>query len=76
MVMWNPWRGCYKCSEGCKFCYIHKGDYKHKIDTNNIVKTNSFTKPIDKNKKGEYKIKSGQTVYLCFLSDFFVRASR
>lgn len=28
MAMWNPWRGCHKHSEGCKYCYIHKGDFK------------------------------------------------
>ncbi|WFR58377.1 DUF5131 family protein [Anaerocolumna sp. AGMB13025] len=72
MAMWNPWRGCHKYSEGCKFCYIHKGDYKRNIDTNTIVKTDKFTAPIDKNKKGEYKIKSGQVVYLCFSSDFLL----
>ena len=70
--MWNPWRGCHKYSEGCKFCYIHKGDSKRGIDTNNIVKTEKFDAPIEKNKKGEYKIKSGQTVYLCFSSDFLL----
>ena len=72
MAMWNPWRGCHKFSEGCKFCYIHKGDYKRGIDTNDIVKTDKFTAPIEKNKKGEYKIKSGQVVYLCFSSDFLL----
>ena len=72
MAMWNPWRGCHKCSEGCKFCYIHKGDLKRGIDTNNIIKTEKFTAPIDKNKKGEYRIKSGQLVYVCFSSDFLL----
>ncbi len=72
MAMWNPWRGCHKYSEGCKFCYIHKGDNKRGTDTNTIVKTDKFTAPIDKNKKGEYKIKSGQVVYLCFSSDFLL----
>lgn len=72
MVMWNPWRGCNKYSEGCKYCYIHKGDAKRGIDTNVIVKTKDFNLPITKNKKGEYKIKSGQTVYLCFSSDFLI----
>lgn len=43
MAMWNPWRGCHKCSEGCKYCYIHKGDDKRGIDTNSIVKTDKFT---------------------------------
>ena len=42
MAMWNPWRGCKKCSEGCLHCYIHKGDTKRGVDTNNIVKTKDF----------------------------------
>ena len=70
--MWNPWRGCHKFSEGCRFCYIHKGDFRRGVDTRVITKTNNFTAPIDKNKKGEYKIKSGETVYLCFSSDFLL----
>lgn len=73
MAMWNPWHGCHKYSDGCKFCYIHKGDYKRGIDTNNIEKTDKFYTPILKNKKGEYRIKSGQTVYLCFSTDFLIK---
>ena len=71
MGMWNPWRGCKKCSEGCKYCYIHKGDYKRNIDTSNIVKTDNFSKPIEKCKNGNYKMKS-KLVYLCFSSDFLI----
>ena len=41
MPMWNPWRGCKKCSEGCLHCYIHKGDAKHGVDTSMIVNSNS-----------------------------------
>lgn len=72
MAMWNPWRGCHKHSEGCKYCYIHKGDVKRNIDTNMIVKTKSFETPIAKNMKGEYKVKSGQIVYICFSTDFLL----
>lgn len=72
MAMWNPWRGCHKYSEGCKYCYIHKGDARKQIDTNVIIKTDNFYAPVAKNKKGEYKIKSGQIVYLCFSSDFLI----
>lgn len=72
MAMWNPWRGCHRCSEGCKYCYIHKGDAKRKVDTDRIVKTNGFYAPIVKNQKGEYKMKPGQTVYLCFSGDFLI----
>ncbi|HMM07069.1 MAG TPA: DUF5131 family protein [Clostridiales bacterium] len=72
MAMWNPWRGCHRCSEGCKYCYIHKGDAKRKVDTDRIVKTNGFCAPVAKNQKGEYKMKPGQTVYLCFSGDFLI----
>ena len=32
MAMWNPWRGCKKYSDGCLYCYIHKGDAKKGIE--------------------------------------------
>lgn len=57
MAMWAPWRGCRKCSEGCLYCYIHKGDVKRGINTAEIVKTRDFTKPVEKKKNGEYKMK-------------------
>jgi len=57
MSMWNPWRGCRRYSEGCKFCYIHKGDAKRGVDTGNIIKTDDFNKPIAQKKNGEYKMK-------------------
>ena len=72
MPMWNPWRGCRRYGDGCKFCYIHKGDLKRGINTNEIVKLPGFNAPVVKNKSGEYKIKSGETVYLCFQSDFLI----
>jgi len=71
-MLWNPWRGCHRIREGCRFCYIHKGDKKRGIDTNIIAKTDDFDKPIQKNKKGEYKIKSGTVVYLGFKTDFLL----
>ncbi len=72
MARWDPWRGCHRYSEGCKYCYIHKGDYKRGIDTNHIVKTDKFSLPIARDKKGEYRIKPAQLVYLCFSSDFLI----
>lgn len=72
MSIWNPWRGCHKYSEGCRYCYIHKSDHKRGIDTHNIVRTDNFYAPIAKNSSGNYKIKPGQTVYLCFSTDFLI----
>ncbi len=71
MAMWNPWRGCHRYSEGCRFCYIHKGDAKRGTYTDTIVKTDNFDAPIIRKKNGEYKMKSG-TVYLCFSTDFLL----
>lgn len=72
MALWDPFRGCHKISEGCKFCYIHKGDYKRGVDTNIIRKTNRFYAPIERNKKGDYKIKSPSIVNVCFSGDFLI----
>jgi len=71
MAIWNPWRGCKKCSEGCLHCYIHKGDAKRDVNTNDIVKTRDFYKPIEKLKNSNYKMKAG-IIYICFSTDFFI----
>lgn len=71
MPMWNPWRGCKKCSDGCLHCYIHKGDTKRGVNTEEIVKTKDFSKPVEKLKNGSYKMKSG-LVYLGFSTDFLI----
>lgn len=73
MAMWDPWRGCRRYSEGCRYCYIHKGCMKRGIDPENIIRTDKFYAPVLKNKSGEYKMKSGQNVYLCFSSDFLIQ---
>lgn len=73
MATWNPWRGCHRHSAGCKYCYIHKGDSKKGIDTNMVIKTEKFYAPIEKTKKGIYKMKPGQLVYVCFSSDFLIK---
>lgn len=72
MSLWNPWHGCHKVSAGCRLCYIHRGDERRGVDTSIITKTSNFDLPIRKNKKDEYKISSGKTVYTCFSSDFFI----
>ena len=71
MAQWDPWRGCQRYSEGCKFCYIHKGDTKRGVDPNLITKTDKFDAPIARKKNGEYKMKSG-LMYDCFSSDFLL----
>ena len=72
MAMWNPWRGCHKYSAGCRYCYIHKGDAKRGIDTNQIVRTDHFFAPVEKTPSRQFKMKLGQMVYLCFSTDFLI----
>lgn len=72
MAMWSPWRGCHRVSEGCRFCYIHKGDARRGVDTGAIARLDGFDAPVRTNKKGEYRMKGGQTVFVCFSSDFLL----
>lgn len=71
--IWNPWHGCRKYSEGCEHCYMYFLDKQRDRDGSQIykVKTN-FTLPIRKDRKGEYKIKSGSSLRVCMTSDFFL----
>lgn len=72
MAIWNPWRGCHKKSEGCANCYIHRADASKGINTDIIYQTGDFYKIMEKTSKGDYKVRGGQIVYLCFQSDFLV----
>lgn len=71
--MWAPWRGCHRCSTGCKYCYIHKGDARRGVDTDSIVRSERFYAPVEKKKRsGEYRYAAGELVYVCFSSDFLI----
>ncbi|SHF14767.1 DUF5131 family protein [Dysgonomonas macrotermitis] len=70
--LWNPWHGCHKLSEGCRNCYVYRGDAKRGIDSSVITQTKNFDLPVQKKRNGEYKIPSGSEVATCFTSDFFV----
>ena len=71
-MMWNLWHGCHKYSDGCRYCYVYRGDAKREIDSTIVTKTKSFDLPVQKKRNGEYKIPAGTLVYTCFTSDFFV----
>ncbi len=72
MASWNLWHGCKKISPGCKNCYVYRRDESIGLDPGDVHMTKSFDLPIRKNRAGEYKILSGETVYTCFTSDFFL----
>lgn len=71
MIIWNPWHGCRKISEGCKNCYVYRRDSQFGKDSSVVTKTASFLMPLNKDRKREYKLKD-EVVYTCMTSDFFI----
>lgn len=72
-VAWNPWHGCTKISEGCRYCYVYRQDARYGAEESNLCrKTAAFSLPVKKKRGGEYKIESGSIVYTCFTSDFLL----
>ena len=72
-IIWNPWHGCKKISEGCENCYVYRSDVKYERDTSAVKKTLNFNLPIKLNRQKQFKISSGETVYTCFTSDFLLK---
>ena len=71
---WNPWHGCRRYSEGCKFCYMFVLDKAHHVpeSSTEIVRTKMFGKPLEMTRKGWYKIPSGHTLRVNMTSDTFL----
>ncbi len=74
-TFWNPWHGCIKKSEGCLNCYVYARDEKYELDASKTYKTKTYRAPVEKDRRGEYKIPAGTTVYTCFTSDFLLEAA-
>lgn len=72
MIIWNPWHGCHKVSEGCEHCYMYFLDGKRGVDTSHVVKTANFDLPLRRDRRGNYKLKSGMQLYVGLSTDFFV----
>ena len=70
--IWNPWHGCHKISEGCQNCYMYVLDGRHDKNGMDIYKTKHMNYPLQKNRDGTYKIKSGEMIRVCMTSDFFL----
>ena len=75
MVMWSPWHGCHKISEGCRHCYVYREDaaFKTAISPNEVRKTASFDLPLRRDRKRNWKFPSGTLFGLCFTSDFLIQ---
>ncbi len=72
MIIWNPWHGCHKVSEGCEHCYMYFLDGKRGIDTSLVTRTANYDLPLRRDRHGNYKLKPGMQLYVGLSTDFFV----
>lgn len=62
---WNPWHGCHKISDGCKFCYMYRDKMKYGQDAKVVVRgKTTFNYP--------HKLTEAKRVFTCSWSDFFI----
>ncbi len=72
MIIWNPWHGCHKVSEGCDHCYMYFLDGKRGIDTSVVTRTMNFDMPLQRDRRGRFRLRPGMQVYVGLSTDFFV----
>lgn len=72
MIIWNPWHGCHKVSEGCRHCYMYFLDSKRGIDTSKVFRTKNFDMPVARTRSGEWKFPAGMELFVGLSTDFFV----
>ena len=72
---WNPWHGCTKYSEGCRYCYVYRQDetYGSTVSSEQCRKTLNFNLPIKTKRDGTPKIAPGTIVMTCCTSDFLLK---
>lgn len=62
---WNPFHGCKKVSDGCKFCYMYRDKERYGQDPTKVVRSKStFYDPL--------KWKEPALVFTCSWSDWFI----
>ncbi len=71
-IMWNPWHGCRRASEGCAHCYVFELDKLRGAETEIHKNATTFSLPIQKNRAGAYKHAPGTVFWTCFTSDLFL----
>jgi protein gp37 len=62
---WNPWHGCEKVSEECRFCYMYRDKERYGQNPIQVVRSKTkFDAPL--------KYKTPKLVFSCSWSDFFI----
>jgi len=70
---WNPWQGCTKISDGCKFCYMFDGMARYGKDGSLVRRSAppTFRLPLRRHRDGSYLIPPGAKCFTCSWSDWF-----
>ncbi|CAN5443705.1 DUF5131 family protein [soil metagenome] len=62
---WNPWHGCRKVSDGCKFCYMYRDKSRYGQDPTKVVRSRTtFNQPL--------KMTEPSLIFTCSWSDWFI----
>lgn len=62
---WNPFHGCKKVSEGCKYCYMYRDKERYKQDPTKVIRSKAnFDAPL--------KWKEPRLIFTCSWSDWFI----
>lgn len=74
MPMWNPWHGCHKISAGCRYCYVYREDaaFGASVPSSEVRRTSSFSLPLKRDRKKNWKYPAGTEFALCFTSDLLI----
>lgn len=63
---YNPWSGCIKVSQGCKFCYMYRDKNRYGQDPEHVIRSRTtFNDPL--------KWKEPRLIFTCSWSDFFIQ---
>lgn len=61
---WNPWTGCTKVSQGCKYCYMYREKTRYRQDPADVMRSKTtFCAPLH--------WKEPRLIFTCSWSDFF-----
>ena len=63
---WNPFHGCKKVSDGCKYCYMYRDKERYGQEPTKVIRSSKsvFNKPLH--------IKEPSLIFTCSWSDFFI----
>lgn len=65
----DPWHGCTKVSQGCKYCYMYRDKERYGLDPTAIVRSQpkTFNEPLTETRH--------RLVFTCSWSDFFIEGA-